>query len=118
MSSDIPESDWKAFRKLREVALERFCERVMSDIDRIVSARDMSFHKRYLQIFELITERDGKIARAFNNPRRSTAIVQLVAMRALDLVTEEELLVFTPATQTVVQELTQHRDVTRGRSGA
>jgi len=36
MSQRIPESDWKVFRKLRGKALERFCERVLSDIRRTV----------------------------------------------------------------------------------
>ena len=29
---DIKESDWKVFRKLREVALERYCERVLKEV--------------------------------------------------------------------------------------
>jgi hypothetical protein len=37
MSSPIPESDRKAFKKLRQVALERMCERILVDVDRIAS---------------------------------------------------------------------------------
>jgi hypothetical protein len=30
---DFPESDWKVFRELREVALDRFCRRVLEEIE-------------------------------------------------------------------------------------
>ena len=30
--SDIPERDWKLFRQLQPLALERFCEKVLSEI--------------------------------------------------------------------------------------
>ena len=119
MPSDIPESDWKAFRKLREIALERFCERVLSDVNRIAWARDSTFHDRYLQIYELIEKRDDQIARAFNDVRRSTMVMQLIAIRSLDLVTEEELLAFSPRTQAIVKEVTQSaKAATRGKKNS
>jgi len=32
-SRDVPESDWKRFRELRELALERFCRRVLAELE-------------------------------------------------------------------------------------
>ena len=37
MSRVISESDWRLFRKLQPLALERFCERVLSEINQISS---------------------------------------------------------------------------------
>ena len=34
---DIKESDWKVFKRLRELALERFCERILGEIAGISS---------------------------------------------------------------------------------
>jgi hypothetical protein len=107
MSTDLPESDWKAFRKLRELALERLCERILAEVGRITSDAKRTSHARYLAAFELIQERDDQIARAFNNPRRSVAAAQLATMLSLDLIRQEELQSFTPRTQSVVQALRQ-----------
>lgn len=79
MSRDLPEPDWKAFRKLREIALERFCERVLGEIGTIASIGETSYHERYLKIYRLIDQRDDELARAFSDPRRSRAILQLAA---------------------------------------
>ena len=113
MSVVIPESDWKVFRKLREAALERFCERVLGEIVRIASDDGITFHNRYLHIYKLIEERDNQIARAFNDPRRSNALLQLAVIYALDLVTDNELLAFTPATRGVVQSLSNAKKPAR-----
>jgi hypothetical protein len=107
MSTDLPEPDWKAFRKLREVALERFCERILAEVGRITLDAKRTSHARYLAAYELIRERDDQIARAFNNPRRSAAVSQLATMMSLDLITQEELQSFTLRTQSVVEALRQ-----------
>jgi hypothetical protein len=118
MSTDLPESDWKAFRKLREVALERFCERILAEVGRIISDAKRSSHARYLAAYELIQERDDQIARAFNSPRRSVAVSQLATMMSLDLISQEELQSFTPRTQSVVEALRQPMRKARATKGA
>ena len=118
MALDLPESDWKAFKKLREVALERLCERILKGVGPITTDNSKSFHARYLSLFEFIQEQDDHIARAFNNPRRSTAVMQLVAMATLDLVKPEELSAFTPRTQAVVEALSKPDRGAHARKGA
>jgi len=113
LPTGLPESDWKAFRKLREVALERFCERILAELGRITSGAKRTSHARYLAAYGLIQERDDQIARAFNNPRRSVAVSQLAMMVSLDLISQEELQSFTPRTQSVVEAL---RHLARGGS--
>ena len=79
---EIPESDWKVSRKLREVALERFCERVLREIDALTAGTATSYHERYLEVFKLVDRRDDELAHAFNNPRRSAALWQFAAIRS------------------------------------
>lgn len=105
MATDFPESDWRAFRKLREIALERFCERVVTNINRIAADAGLAYYSRYSSIYELIHERDRELADAFDGPRRSTALLQLALMVSLDLVTDEELRMFTSKTQSLLQAL-------------
>ena len=107
MSSDLPESDWKTFRKLREVALERFCERILAEVGRIASGAKRTSHARYLAAYALIQERDDQIARAFNDSRRSVAAMQLAAMMSLDLIRRDELQYFSLRTQGIVEALRQ-----------
>jgi len=62
-----------------------------------------SAHDRYLEVCKLIKERDRQIANAFNDFRRSTAIMQLGIMRRMKLMTDEELALFSEQTQTRVE---------------
>jgi hypothetical protein len=88
---DIKESDWKRFKSLREIALERFCERILDEISRISSDGSKSKHERYLAVYRLVRERDNGIDAIFDHLRRSTAVQQLCAFRSHDLMTEQEL---------------------------
>jgi hypothetical protein len=54
----ISEPDWKRFRHLRELALERFCERVLSEIGQLASEPGPSAHERYLAVYKLLQRRD------------------------------------------------------------
>ena len=109
MSRQIPERDWKLFRKLRETALERYCERVLRELAELTAPKPASYHQLYLEVFKLIDQRDDELAHAFNDLRRSTALFQLAAMRSLDLLTDEELSTFTAETQEFVRMLTTPR---------
>ena len=95
----VSESDWKVFRKLREPALERYCERVLNEVDRISSDVSRSHHERYLEVFQLLRARDEMLARAFDAPRRSQMLQQLAAMHALDLLEADDLAHFAPDIQ-------------------
>ena len=93
-----PEADWKLFRKLREVALERFCKRALEELERLRLDASRSHHERYLDIFRLLQQRDEELARAFNDLRRSQMIVQLAAIYAHGLLEPQELEGLTPET--------------------
>ena len=75
MSHGVPESDWKIFRELKEVALERFCRRVLEELETVRLDDSRSYHERYLAVFLLLQNRDEELAQAFNDPRRSRMIV-------------------------------------------
>jgi len=69
MARDVPESDWKGFRELRELALERFCKRVFAELEPLVQNVSRTYYERYLDVFHLLKERDRELARAFDDPR-------------------------------------------------
>ena len=51
---EIKEPDWKALRRVHPLALERFCERVLANIDRVSHDGATGHHARYLQIFRIL----------------------------------------------------------------
>ncbi|MCI0703179.1 MAG: peptide ABC transporter substrate-binding protein [Planctomycetia bacterium] len=103
MEQHISEADWKLFRQLRAVALERFCQRVLLEVGQLASGSGASSHERYLEVYRLIHERDEELASAFNDPRRSTARFQLARMRALGLLTDAEYSEFSAETRNAVE---------------
>ena len=50
----ISEPDWKLFRRLQSVALDRFCQGVLAEIEGIASDADKTHHERYLAVFQRI----------------------------------------------------------------
>ena len=109
MLRDIKESDWKLLRQMAPVALERFCQRILEEIDLSRSDSTKSYHQRYLDIFALLQQRDKELAHAFDDLRRSTALTQLATIYAHDLLTEEEFLRFSPETRSVIELLLSRR---------
>jgi hypothetical protein len=108
MDRGIPESDWKVFRELRDVALERFYKRILSELRELADDDRKTSRERYLAVFELIRRRDDEIANAFNdNDRRSAAVQKIGLMHAYGLLTPEELARFTEKTQQAARSLAE-----------
>jgi hypothetical protein len=104
MARDISESDWKAFRQIREEALNRFCQRVLDELARIAADPRKSPHERYLSIWKVMRARDQTLGEAFNDPRRSTAFSQMLSIHGLGLFTEAELGRFSEATRALIAQ--------------
>ena len=107
MKHELPESDWKIFRQLRLVALERFCKRVLDEVPRFSLDTERSYHQRYLGLFRWLGDRNDELAKAFDDPRRSQMLWQLAAICAYGLLTPDELARFTPHTRELIQHLAQ-----------
>jgi hypothetical protein len=105
MFPSISEPDWKLFRRLQPIALDRFCQRVLAEINRVAEDADKSNHERYLTIFNLIKHRDKELSDAFDNPRRSSAVQQLACILLHGLLTADEISGFSAETRRTVQFL-------------
>jgi hypothetical protein len=107
---DIKESDWRIFKELRTVALERFCRRALEEVDRLSANSGKTSHQRYVAIYRYIRERDKELAFAFDDLRRSTAVLQLARIQHHDLLTAEEFSRFSEeARKSVEAMLAIHR---------
>ncbi len=103
MTRTISERDWKVFRELRQVALERLCDKIMAEAKAEIERPGKSAHERYLSLYKLIEKRDDDIARGFNDVRRSTALMQIGIIYSMGLFTGEELRRFGPETLQIVE---------------
>lgn len=99
---EIKESDWKIFRELRSIALERFCQQILSEIKKIDADSAKSFHQKYLDIFRLIKRRDKEVSRIFDSPRRSRAMIQLAEIQSRDLLSADEYLRFSQEIRNII----------------
>lgn len=104
MDGHIKESDWKIFSNLQRVALERYCQRVLSQITAVANDEKRTYHERYQAIYGLIQKRDRELADAFDGPSRSTALIKLMLMRRLGLVTDQEFAGFSSETSQIISK--------------
>lgn len=109
MTQGIAESDWKRFRQLHPIALERFCQQILNEIERVNADDSLSFHQRYLDIYKIIERRDKELAESFNDLRRSTALMQIVFIYGRGLLTDTELSGFSQEVVSVVTSLIKRR---------
>jgi hypothetical protein len=98
-------------RKMKEpgaavsFALERFCERVLAEIERVTHISAQSAHERYLDTFKTIEQQDREMASIFSDPKRSNALTMLARMRSEGLLTEDEFSSLSPETRSAIQSL-------------
>lgn len=105
MPPQVNEADWKVLRRVHPLAVERFCERVLAEIDQAARNTSQSHHERYREIFDLIRRRDRDIARLFDDPRRSRALTMLAEIRSEGLLTEEEFSSLSQQTRSAIEML-------------
>ena len=99
----IRESDWKLLRRLQPIALDRFCQRVLSDVQATCSDAAATAHERYSQLFRLIHDQDKKMAEIFDDMRRSTALYTVTLMRTSGLITDEDFAEFSEELRETIQ---------------
>src|SRR5687767_6395100 len=104
MATEINESDWKLFRRLHQVALERFCERLLADVRAAAADTGEGYHDRYLKVFDLIRDRDKTMGRTFDDLRRSKALVLLANIKHEGLLTAAELAQFSPEMRQAIED--------------
>ncbi len=92
----ISEKDWKTFKRVKEKALNRLCQSVLDETTQLCIQSGKTSHERYLEVHNLIRERNKTIGRAFDGHSRSNAMLQLGQFRQLGLADEENMATFAP----------------------
>jgi hypothetical protein len=101
----ITESDWKTYKRLRDLAQERFSQRVLDGCRRICGDESVPVQERHLELSRLLRERDREMPLLFDSLRRSTAVICLMAMSSRGLLTNEEVSELSPEIQRTVRSV-------------
>ncbi|MGO4310296.1 hypothetical protein AB4Z35_10565 [Pseudomonas sp. KB_15] len=101
----IPESDWKKFKELHKLALDRFCQGVLADAETIAQHSALSAQARYGMLYRLMRDRDKDIVRIFDPYSRSSAFSSLSMMVKFDLLTDAELSVLSEGIREVIADI-------------
>lgn len=78
---------------------------MLAEAREIASDTARSAHERYLDVSRPIARRDRELGEAFNNPRRSTAMMQLTSIHSRGLLEPMELSCFSVSTRETLSRL-------------
>lgn len=110
MPQNFPESDWKTLSRLKSLALDRLCQRILHGAKQIITrAKDGKYHDAYLALYRYVHKEDQIVGNCFNDWRRSQALYLLVNWRSENLLTEEEFAEFSAETRNTVMWFLQNR---------
>ena len=98
----IAERDWRLVRKLHPIALQRYCQQVFQDVHALTEEGECDHHAAYLELYKLVRDRDKTIGYLFDDLRRSRATMMVMGWKNHDLITEDELAMFSEKTLAVV----------------
>ena len=101
----IAESDWKIFKKLHPIALERFYARAVLEIAEVMADQSRTPRERFWKVSEITEEHGKDVSEIFDDYRRSTALFQLAIIRRRGFLTDEEIATFGPDARAFVQGL-------------
>jgi hypothetical protein len=102
VSYGFSESDWRIFRELRPIWLDRYCAQVNRQLIRKLTDSKRTEHERYLHAYKFIHQKDKELGDGFNDVRRSTATMQIHIIHNLGVITKEELSRFSESTRRFV----------------
>jgi hypothetical protein len=110
MPLEMPEGDWKRLRDLYNSGLERYCQRVLEEVNQLNAGTLPSYHQRYLELYRLIERKDKQLGVLFNdNLRRSRAVELALMLRRESLMQDDEFEQFSPQTQHLIDSLLANR---------
>lgn len=86
----IKESDWKYFSKIKPALLDRYCGKVLAELQDLYG-KSGTAHERYLDIWKLLKKRDQVLADCFDDWRRSTMLTKAMIMHRNGVIEPQEM---------------------------
>jgi len=104
MSRDITEADWKIWKALRLRCIDKYCTQTFDRVQQLSRHSD-PVHDRHRALYQLVTERDREIEQLFDPLRRSRAIMQLTNLYRSDLVSDDDICLFSEPLQSFINQV-------------
>ena len=104
MEELIVDADWKMLRELHPVVMDRFCQRHLDNVSKMINTTTVGAHQRYKDIVGLMKSFENLMNLLFADFRRSDGLMKLAGLREAKLVTDEEYARFGEATHRWVEE--------------
>lgn len=99
MAPPIPERDWKYMKKVQEDLLAILCEQINAQAMDILKSKANSERERYGRLYRHVQDSDDIVADCFDDWRRSTLLMKLVALQRHGLLTSDHMQHFSEETQ-------------------
>ena len=103
MYRTIPEPDWKVFRRLHPLAVQRYFDKLMAELGRIVTDTTKETKERYWEVHDFMRDKNKEMDWLLDDLRRSTAFEHIAAMCRHGLFTDEEIAQFSHETRQVAR---------------
>ena len=91
MAPTIPERDWKYIKKVKAELLSALCKQINGQAMDILKSEANSEHERYGRLYRHVQDSDGIVADCFDDWRRSTLIMKLIALQGHGLLTSDHM---------------------------
>lgn len=91
MASPTPERNWKYMKKVKEELLAALCKQINGQAMEILKSEANSEHERYVRLYRHVRNSDGIVANCFDDWRRSTLLMKLVALQRHGLLTSDHI---------------------------
>ena len=99
------EADWKTLRRMKDELLQRASITAIERVHAIIAGPEADAHKKYIDLWSALKVEDAKIARMFNDMKRSNALFKIFEMTNNQLLTAKEVETFTQDTRDRIKEM-------------
>jgi len=105
--NEIPESDWKYLRTIKDEMLDNLCKRINGGIFLIYADEKLSEYDKFVNLLEHIQDGNERVATCFDDWRRSTVIIKLLALQNEGLLTKDYISRLSTETQQRLKDLSE-----------
>jgi hypothetical protein len=105
MAPPTPERDWKYMKKVKEELLSALCKQINGQAMDILKEEAHSERERYGLLYRHVQDSDEIVADCFDDWRRSTLFMKLIALQRHGLLTSDHMQYFSEETQNRLKAL-------------
>jgi hypothetical protein len=99
MPAEISERDWKLFKELHPIAMNRFFEKAVKEMQPLLWSKEKQAQERFLDALTYAQDKREQASRLFDDLRRSTALLIAGIVYANGFFTADEVSRFSPDAQ-------------------